>query len=221
LWAIVGGEPWLASLHDRWAGEKFVFVVVEPESISADARTSTLGPDVRQDQAGFLAGVAAGLASQTWDVGVPSGGGRDDFGAYLSGFTQGLRYACPRCRLDPVTDVGQPSFGIDVIGVPPSFDLAADEDAGGPWLVIAGEAPNAGESSRVAAQVRRAPEVLVGEALQRLWQGAAGEAWTFAADNSSLRTEINPEAISPGRARWLRDAEQRLADGRLVVNTGG
>jgi len=73
----------------------------------------------------------------------------------------------------------------------------------------------------VAARVRVAPEVILGAALEQLWEGEPGEVWPFDAGDGGLVTEVNPQAISPGRERLLREAEARLASGMLAVGGGG
>ena len=58
------------------------------------------GPPSRQDQAGFLAGMAAGLATQTRKVAVVGDPATAEGLKYRNGFLHGVRYACPRCRVD-------------------------------------------------------------------------------------------------------------------------
>ncbi len=60
------------------------------------------GPESRQDQAGFLAGLAAGFATATERVAVFADATTPDGLKYRNGFLSGARYACPKCRLDTV-----------------------------------------------------------------------------------------------------------------------
>ncbi len=150
------------------------------------------------------------------------GDGGDDSIAYRAGFEEGLLYSCPKCRLETVPDPGQVAFGMDVIGIPPGTDLSAVEPGtADPWLVVFGEPFRGGWGERVAARVRVAPEVILGAALEQLWEGEPGEVWPFDAGDGGLVTEVNPQAISPGRERLLREAEARLASGMLAVGGGG
>lgn len=111
--------------------------------------------DARQDQAGFLAGLVAGLATDADRVAViaPS---QDPVGLkYRNGFLSGVRYACPPCRLDSV-DLADPAdeaagaaegakyaaLGADVVFAGPGpAGLAALEAAAaaGAWVIEAGE----------------------------------------------------------------------------------
>jgi hypothetical protein len=221
LWAVVGEEADLLGVHADWSSRGIAFVVLESSSLAAGEKTSTLGPGVDYDEAGFLAGVAAGLASQTGLVGLVPGDGRPEVSQYMVGFDQGVLYACPKCELSGVTDISRPDFAMDVIGVPPGFEWpAGDPAAGVPWLVVFGAAPSGEWRQRVAARVDTAPEAITVPALTDLWEGSAGQAWVFRASDGGLQTTIDPGAISPGRERLLREAEAALADGWLVVDGG-
>jgi len=69
--------------------------------IAAGGSVNTIGGIIRRDQAGFLAGALAGLASESGWVGRIDGTGGEAATEtiYQASFTHGLRYACPRCRL--------------------------------------------------------------------------------------------------------------------------
>ncbi|MCS6908949.1 MAG: BMP family ABC transporter substrate-binding protein [Anaerolineales bacterium] len=60
------------------------------------------GPAGREDQAGFLAGVTAGLATKTQRVAVFSDTTTPSGLKYRNGFAAGVRYTCPRCSLDVI-----------------------------------------------------------------------------------------------------------------------
>jgi hypothetical protein len=218
LWAVVGLEENLEPLLEAWREIQMASVVVRPSSLTAGDRTSTLGPEIAYDEAGFLAGVAAGLATRSELIGVVPGGG--EAGGWRLGFEQGLLYSCPKCQLEAVSDPGRPAFAMDVIAVPPEVGMAPSEPASGAvWLVVFEHAPD-GWSERVAARVRLAPEAQVGPALTRLGDGMPGEAWVIAVPGGGLAIDVDPRAISPGRERLLREAEADLAEGTLVVVGG-
>jgi hypothetical protein len=218
LWAVVGLDENLAPLSETWRQGRMASVVVHPSSLAAGERTSTLGPEIAYDEAGFLAGVAAGLATGSGLIGVVSGGG--EAGGWRNGFEQGLLYSCPKCQVEAVSDPGRPAFAMDVIGIPPEADLAPSEPASGAvWLVVFEQAPE-GWAERVAARVRLAPEAQVGPALTRLGDGMPGEAWVLAVEGGGLAIDVDSRAISPGRERLLREAEADLAEGTLVVVGG-
>ena len=221
LRAVVGSEKEILVFHDAWSKAGIVSVVLDPNSLGPDETTSVIGPVPRFDQAGFLAGVAAGLATSAGGVGLTPGTG-EGAEAFVVGFDEGLRYACPKCRWEPVSEPARPPFGVDVVAISPNSDPVAEVPReGAPWLIVTGDADLGAWADRVAARVRTVPEALVASALERLLDGSSGEEWRYAADNGGLRVEIlNPEAISPGRERLLREAETLLASGFLVVPGG-
>lgn len=219
LMAAVGSEAALGRVAESWSRLGVFLVVLEPAAASPGPTLSTIGPETRLDQAGFLAGLAAGHATTFGGVGLVGG---DDGSAFASGFDEGVRYACPRCRREPIPDSGAVPLGIDVVGYPPGYDVpVAPPGPGEVWVVLAGSAMPAW-ADRVAARVVTAPETLVLAALEALTLGQAGQAWAFNAENGGLRiADVNPEAISPGRERLVRDSELGLRLGQLVVGGGG
>lgn len=58
------------------------------------------GPESREDQAGFLAGVAAGFATENKYVTAISDPNSIEGRKYRNGFLHGVRYACPKCRVE-------------------------------------------------------------------------------------------------------------------------
>jgi hypothetical protein len=221
LAGIVSGEGRFLELPDDWRTADLAVVLLDPEFLAAGGRTSTLGPGVASGEAGFLAGAAAGLATGSGLVGFVPGMDSGEAEAYRSGFEEGLRYACPTCRVETVSDPGQPAFSMDVIGISPGVGLDGGEVGSNiTWIVVFEDSPPDGWTERVAARVRMAPEAIVGPAMQALWEGDSGRAWDFAAATGSLVTEIDPQAISPGRERLLREAEASLREGWLVVGGG-
>lgn len=220
LVAAVVLEGHLAALEQA-SPDDLAVVVIEASSVTPGEHRSTLGPDAAYDEAGFLAGVAAGLATGSGVVGILPGPGTATAAAFRAGFEEGVLYSCPRCQVDAVSDPRQPAFAMDVIAVPPGTEMGEPgPGSNGPWLVVFGGAPNGDWGARVAARIRTAPEAIVADALDALWSGDPGVAWAFAATDGSLVTEIDQRAISPGRERLLRQAETALAQGWLAVGDG-
>lgn len=209
-------------------------VLVEVEGAAPAAAVSTVGaPGARYDQAGFLAGVMAGLISQTEWVGdlTSTGGGpsADDQSAYLAGFGEGLAFGCPRCRRVSLT-LGEASVdgyrgqGVDVVFVVPDPETAPVAIAlaeAGIWVVWIGDVPPALPAASIAGRVGFAMEPLLFNALDALAAGEAGQAWPYLVQNGGLAlADLNEQAISPGRQRLLLEAYQALADGELAVGGG-
>ncbi len=62
----------------------------------------------RHDQAGFIAGLIAGLATQTKFVAVIGDPRSADGLKHINGFAHGARYACPKCRIEGIDAASQP-----------------------------------------------------------------------------------------------------------------
>ena len=218
---VVGNEKEILAFHDAWANAGIGFVVLDPVSLEADESTSVVGAALRFDQAGFLAGVAAGLATSAGSVGLTPGTG-EGAETFAAGFDEGLRYTCPKCRQEQVSEPARPPFGVDVVAISPNSDpIAGVPKEGAPWLIVIGEADLGEWADRAAARVRPAPETVVKSALAHLLDGDVGQEWNYAVEDGGLQVDILlPEAISPGRERLLREAESLLASGFLVVGGG-
>jgi len=99
----------------------------------------------REDQAGFLAGMLAGFATQTQKVAVLSDPNSTEGRKYRNGFLHGVRYACPKCGVDfiDVTDVNDSTATIQsaTIHISTGFDVffAAAGQAGNEALVSAAQ----------------------------------------------------------------------------------
>ncbi len=81
-----------------------VYVIsVNPEAEGAADLPPNLyvigGPGARLDQIGFMAGVTAGLATETKTVTMIGDPNSVAGLNYSNGFLHGVRYACPRCRV--------------------------------------------------------------------------------------------------------------------------
>lgn len=221
LRAVVGNETEVLAVYDRWSQADISFVVLDPVSLGPSDKTSVIGPTVSYDHAGFLAGMAAGLATSFGGVGLSPGGGEANE-AFAAGFEEGVRYACPKCRVEHVPEPMRPPFGVDVVGIAPDpVSLGGDEAIGAPWLIVIGDPEMGSWVNRLAARIREAPEMLVGPAIEHLLDGSPGEMWAYTGENGGLRVEVvDRRAISPGRERLLREAEARLASGVLVIGGG-
>lgn len=201
-------------------------VVVGGVGSSPGPRLSVVGPARRDDQAAFLAGAMAGLVSRTGVVGLIGEAGGEGDSLYVSAFTHGLRYGCPRCSLAPV-DAGEAGVAdlvgqwADVAFIPPGS--SADTTAGGAaeagmWVVWVGSAPQGVASERLAGGIGQDPGPVVVRALEGLLAGEAGQSWRYAVENGGLvLTGLNPEALSPGRERILHVALEELASGVLEI----
>jgi basic membrane protein A and related proteins len=76
------------------------FIGLQQENV-ADLPTNllALGPGARDDQAGFLAGMVAGLATESQIVTVIGDPNSAEGRSYRNGFAHGVLYTCPECRL--------------------------------------------------------------------------------------------------------------------------
>jgi basic membrane lipoprotein Med (substrate-binding protein (PBP1-ABC) superfamily) len=112
------------------------------------------GPESREDQAGFLAGMAAGFATENKYVTAISDPNSVEGRKYRNGFLHGVRYACPKCRVEFIdaadtadtetasTEAGQyVLFGSDVFfaaaGQAGEAALVAAAQKGG-WVIGSG-----------------------------------------------------------------------------------
>ena len=201
-----------------------LIVTVDHLSAQPGDRLSTVGtPNVRHDQAGFLAGALTGLASQSWVVAAISSGGEHD-AVYLAAFEHGLKYSCPHCWSETMgaweaTAEELQARRVDAAFVlPGAGPLPSSLSTSGVWIVYVGEAPPDLSAERIAGSVVFEPQPLVLSALEGLRAGEGGTAWAYAVENGSLvYGPLTPNAISPGRERILEAVWQSLASGELEV----
>jgi hypothetical protein len=199
-------------------------IVVDPAGITPSENVSTIGGSLRRDQAGFLAGVLAGLASQTGWVGRIDGTGGEQEAIYRSSFVHGLRYGCARCQLISAA-VGEANVdffranGTDVVwAVPgPAADAALAALAEGGWWVVWSEHPPSGVAEeRLVGGVGLRPEAVLGAALDWMMAGESGRDWPYDLSVGSMGlADLNSAALSPGRQRIAAAAVQALASGAL------
>lgn len=221
-WVSAGQIPaWLADLGPE---PTIPGVVVDPAGAEASQTVSTVGgPGSRYDQAGFLAGVMAGLASRTGVVGlVDEMAGAHDR-VLAEGFVQGVRYSCPRCQIvrqaaGQATAQRLSATLTDVVFVVPGpeyegvWQRLAAARVGAVWVA---KAPEAVAPERSVGGVVFAPQALITAALEALLAGGPGKAWPYSAAEGGLRLEVGVASLSPGRVRVLEQAWIALADGSL------
>lgn len=222
--AIVWVGGGLGPEANGWAGAP-PLVVVDAEGVTAGGRLSTVGePGARHDQVSFLAGVLAGLVSQTRWVGLITDTGGEHEALGRMAFVHGLRYGCARCQLveasaaeiRPEIMTGE---WVDVVSAVPGpeaesgLSLLAEA---GLWVVWTSEPPSGVVEERLAGGVRFAPDVLVDQALEALLAGEEGRGWPYSVEDGGIQLAgLNAEALSPGRQRVLEAAYQALAEGEL------
>ncbi len=221
-WVSVGeAPPWVA---DPGSFIAIPGVVVDPVVAEASQTVSVVGGlGSRYDQAGFMAGVIAGLASRTWVVGLVNETGSVDDRVLAQGFVQGVRYSCPRCQIvrqsaaeataqrlsATLTDV---AFVVPGPACEDVWQRLAAARAGAVWV---GKAPEAVGPERWVAGVIFAPESLIPAALEALLAGEPGRAWPYSAGLGGLQWDVYGGRLSPGRLRLIEQAWQALAEGSL------
>jgi hypothetical protein len=180
----------------------------------------------RHDQAGFLAGVMTGLASQTGWVGQVTDTGGLDEQAYGAGFAQGLLWGCPKCMLisqiaaDMTLDKFRANTVDAVFLVPgPAAEKAANILAGGGLpMVWVGEGGPTVEALIGRLIFIEGPLVLL--ALDDLVATGEGQAWRPSIESATLLSaNINDEFLSPGRQRLFEEAYGAIAAGELDIGT--
>ncbi len=82
------------------------FIVLHAAADDPPSNMLALGAP-RHDQAGFIAGLIAGLATQAKFVAVIGDPRSADGLKYINGFAHGARYACPKCRIEGIDAVSQ------------------------------------------------------------------------------------------------------------------
>jgi hypothetical protein len=172
----------------------------------------------RSDQMGFLAGVLTGYATRTQRVGVIESS--SSLGAEIldSGFENGLRYVCPRCRIFRLLAPETSADAFRVSGVDVVFALPGDDSLGslaamaddGLWTIQVGTATEATGSVRVK------PDRLVAEALMLMMQGEPGQQLRLTVSNGGIEiADLDPEAFSPGRLLRVAEALEAMKAGLL------
>jgi basic membrane lipoprotein Med (substrate-binding protein (PBP1-ABC) superfamily) len=191
------------------------------------------GPDSREDQAGFLAGTLAGLATELERVAVVSDPSTSVGKKYRNGFTAGVRYVCPKCQTDLVdlpatTDAPTVSaavlkfvaVGADVFWVAPggyapaALEALATKNVG----VIAGFSPQLGSEKFF---VRVAVDYGAGlEAALKNWQAGQTQSGQqpLSLANGSIVYQVQSDPrglLSPLDLKDVEATRQKLAMGAL------
>lgn len=202
-------------------------VIVGDASATPSGRVSAVGdPGARRDQAGFLAGVIAGLASRYEAVAMVVGTGGEYETIYAASFAQGLRLACGRCRLLslPPVEVSRDFLfvqGVDVafaIPGPRAGEALAPIASSDVWVVWVGEPPTGYPVERLAGGVAYHPQALVVPALEALLSGEEGRAWPYSLESGSLVVvDLQVEVLTPGRQRLLDATLEQLISGALDI----
>jgi hypothetical protein len=219
--AVLVGAQGEAALPALTAAEVPI-VTLDLEGVNAAPGISTVGqPGARRDQAGFLAGVLAGLISQSGGVGL-IGDPADE--PYQTAFLHGLRYLCVGCSLvglapEAASADAFRAKGVDVVAVLPgaAAGSAAQRLAGaGFWLVLLDQAVEPFDPNEVAARVVFEAGSMLTGALEALLSGQPGQAWPYAVELDSIRViEIHSAALSAGRQQVLDEIVGALAAGSL------
>ncbi len=213
---------------ESWSGIPGLAVVaVNPRGIAPSGSRSTIGGSIRRDQAGFLAGVLAGLASESGWVGRINGEAGEEGTVYQASFEHGLRYGCPRCQMVNLA-LGEATAdrflgnGVDVVWAVPApgaNPVLASLAASGLRIVWAEDPPADAAQEQIVGGVSFAPEALVTRALDSILAGEPASDWPYDLSGGGLRlVEVNDAAISPGRQRLLREAIEGLTTG--ILDTG-
>lgn len=219
-----GAAGWAEEAAFVEAGVKGV--VTDPPATGPLPHLSVLGGEyVHWGEVGFLGGILTGYSGGEQAVGLVEGEAGDGMDEVRTGFEQGARYSCPRCRVvrlpaagfDPAEFVRN---GVEAVFVTPGSgarEAAERAGAGGLWVIgYAGSGDLTAE--RLAARIRPAPEALVGSALESLADGGEGQSWSYSVESGSLLlTDLRAEAISPGKQRLAQEAWALLRGGQLQL----
>jgi basic membrane protein A len=239
---VVDGAAWWDATRAAALEFPNVYFVSAPDQrTEADLPPNLLalgGPGSRQDQAGFLAGMVAGYATETQRVAVVSDVVSPVGLKYRNGFYHGVLYACPRCRVDFVdvfnlSDTTTASagitnlviFGTDVVFAAPgeAGDAALVAAAQkGAWVIgSSAEASTtlSGDGTVVLTRAYLDAAAAVYAALVAFHDGAPphGELPLSAAGGAlSLAPYHDPEGLlTAPELATIAEAQTRLADGSL------
>ncbi len=223
--AVVSVREALDGGLQQAAAEGIPIVTVDVSGIEPGPSFSTVG-HARHDQAGFLAGVMTGLASKTGWVGQVTATGGLDEPAYSAGFSQGLLWGCPKCRLISQTanELTLDRFRANTVDVVFPFPGPAAAEAakvladGNLPMVWVGELGPPGEVLVGRLIFEEGPLVIL--ALDELMATGEGKAWQPSIEsNTLLPVDINANLLSPGRQRLLEEVYEAIAAGELDIGT--
>jgi basic membrane lipoprotein Med (substrate-binding protein (PBP1-ABC) superfamily) len=223
--AVVSVHESLDGELQQAAADGIPIVMVDVPDIDPEPSLSTVG-NARHDQAGFLAGVMTGLASQTGWVGQVTATSGPDEQAYSAGFTQGLLWGCPKCQLisQTASDMTMDRFranSVDVVFIfpgPGAADAAALLASGSIPVVWVGD--NAPAAAMLVGNITVEEGFAVVIALEDLIETGEGRFWQPSIQTYSVvPVDINPKFISPGRQRLLEEAFYEIVAGDLDIGT--
>lgn len=230
--AELSAAQWLA-LAQQYPAVYFVVTGLSEAGVEIPANLLFVGgAGQREDQAGLLAGVTAGIATETQRVAVFSETATPAGLKYRNGFTAGVRFACPRCELDVIElpAASEPVFaeaegrkyallGADVIfaaaGDAGTFALAGAAQNGA-WVIAGGSSLLPG-SERALTQVSLDVAAAIESALAAF---AAGQPRSgvepLAVANGGVTLEpIREGVLGPLDLQEIEAVKQKLAEGSL------
>lgn len=218
------GERLSGALESAAADGVAVVAVNVPGLEAGQSLSVVVGP--RFDQAGFLAGVMTGLASETGQVGLITATGGVNETDYRAGFSQGLLWGCPKCQ---VVDQTAPEMTLDrfranlvdvVFAVPGPEAAGAGSrlaDGGFPMVWAGDEGP---PTEAVVGRIVFDEGSLIVHALEQLTATGDGHVWAPSIETGSITVvDINEEFLSIGRQRLLSKVYDAIAVGDLDIGT--
>ncbi len=223
--AVVSAGEALDGGLQQAASEGIPVVMVDVPGVEPGPLLSIVS-NARHDQAGFLAGVMTGLASQTGWIGQVTATGGSDEQAYNAGFTQGLAWGCPKCQLisQTASEMTLDRFsanGVDVVFPFPGPDVADVVEAlSGRGIPAVWVGENGPLTNMLVGRVVFEDGFAVILALEELMEQGEGRRWRPSIETYSIiPVDINDEHLSPGRQRLLEDAYWAISAGELDIGT--
>jgi basic membrane protein A len=235
---IVIAEPGLGPAIAEVAGEhpQSYFIALHAQVAEPPGNVLALGgPGDRIDQAGFLAGLVAGHATETERVAVFSDTTTPTGLKYRNGFLAGVRYACPQCQRDIIDMAGSEATefaggeGAKVAALGADVVFAAAGQAGEAALVAAAQngawvigspssAVRPAEKTLTQVLMGSAPALAAALAHYRDGQPRAGVEPLSLANGSLGLEPFSPAAdlvLSPLDRQEIEATIRKLADGSL------
>lgn len=189
------------------------------------------GPGSRLDQAGFLAGLAAGFATATDRVAAVGEAVTPTGRSYRNGFQSGVRYSCPKCRIDFVDwpDSGNQAQILFAAGTDVFFHAVAGDEGQAAAAALASQGAQVITPYRPAAaaelfltSVYIDPAGMLQAALAAYQAGqpvSGQQPFSLAAGAITLAPYQDPDGrLSPLDRQDIEAVKQRLAD--LSLETG-
>lgn len=229
--SVTGGK--LCDLARQFPETYFVSLYSEACTNWPTNWVSVGGERSRWDEMSFLAGMAAGFATETQRVAVVANTTAEGFN-YRNGYLHGVRYTCPRCEVSFV-EAGDMAAGLytDVVFVAPGETQAAvllSAAQAGAWVIGAGSDVYATVfadgaaigADKVLTSIWLDAGAAVNVALQNYVAAKEGKGVALTGQHL-LSAEIGAVIIAPYRASALNSLDQqeiaaalaRLAEGSL------